>query len=351
MTMTTPNEFLQFAQDMGLGQMKTARHASSSSSSTTGLSVLNNLCRLIEQMHLLRADNDRLRAQLELVARVDKFHEHYAGHDASEDRAGGHEHTFASISTYDEDKPTALSPTNSWKIKHLPPNRSHRGNERCVLHESHGLSDATIDKDVFLQLLSAHRSRHRQPSRRVSHGSRSDRRQPSALSRYAETCIRLITTLSARPLGSSAAVSWHKWSKVRDALRLSLRRKPDSTSSPPLIHVDKPIPMISISIESDDEHLPDRRNSKKAKKKTMATTLVRHEASAALIDDDSDHDDESMPLVRGQQRRRPDGHDAGHSSSTERQETWASNAACQSVTGIDDDPLLTRKQSKIGTYV
>ena len=69
-------------------------------------------------------------------------------------------------------------------------------------------------------------------------------------------------------LGSSAAVSWHKWSKVRDALRLSLRRKPDSASSPPLIHVDKPIPMISISVESDDEHLPDRRNSKKAKKKT-----------------------------------------------------------------------------------
>lgn len=93
---TTPNEFLQFAKEMGLEQIKTTSLTNTNGYSLTGLSVLNNLCYLIEQIHQLKTENDRLRAHLDLVNHVDKF-----------------------LFKTTEDKSLTLSPSNSLKIKKL----------------------------------------------------------------------------------------------------------------------------------------------------------------------------------------------------------------------------------------
>ena len=103
MTTTTPNEFLQFAKEMGLDQMKSTTGTNTNGYSSTGLSVLNNLCYLIEQMHNLKAENDHLRAHLELTKQVNKF-------------SMKHEEK-KSNSINDEEKSSTLSPSNSLKIK------------------------------------------------------------------------------------------------------------------------------------------------------------------------------------------------------------------------------------------
>jgi regulator of replication initiation timing len=102
-TTTTPNEFLQFAKDLGLDQMKTTSETNTNGYSLTGLSVLNNLCHLIEQIHTLKVENDHLRAHLELIQHMDKFS---SKHEERKD-----------ISIYDEEKSSTLSPSNSLKIK------------------------------------------------------------------------------------------------------------------------------------------------------------------------------------------------------------------------------------------
>jgi hypothetical protein len=102
-TTTTPNEFLQFAKEMGLDQMKSTTGTNSNGYTSTGLSVLNNLCYLIEQMHTLKTENNHLRAHLELMKQMDKFS---LKHDEKK-----------TSSIYDEDKSLTLSPSNSLKIK------------------------------------------------------------------------------------------------------------------------------------------------------------------------------------------------------------------------------------------
>ena len=93
-TTTTPDEFLQFAKDLGLEEMKTINNIQNNNGYTqTGLSVLNNLCHLIEQIHRLRMENDRLRAHLDLTKHVEKI-----------------------LSKIDE-KPFMISPSNSIKGK------------------------------------------------------------------------------------------------------------------------------------------------------------------------------------------------------------------------------------------
>ncbi len=94
MTTTTPNEFLQFAKEMGLEQIKSTSLSNNNGYTSTGLSVLNNLCHLIEQIHTLKAENDRLRAHLELVNHVEKY-----------------------FLKFDEEKSSTLSPSNSLEIK------------------------------------------------------------------------------------------------------------------------------------------------------------------------------------------------------------------------------------------
>lgn len=68
--MTTADEFLQFAQELGLGQVNNATEIDTK---PTGLTVLKNLCLLIEQIHELKNENDRLRSQLALANELDSI--------------------------------------------------------------------------------------------------------------------------------------------------------------------------------------------------------------------------------------------------------------------------------------
>lgn len=134
MRMTTPNEFLQFAKEMGLGRIKSSSSSSSPSRSIsnndgctiTGLSVLNNLCRLIEQIHELKAENNHLRAHLDLVEHVDRFQQHFLSKTTHENKKETHKQSTFSRSIHDEDKSETLSPTNSLKFKRTPAHREQK---------------------------------------------------------------------------------------------------------------------------------------------------------------------------------------------------------------------------------
>lgn len=136
--MTTPNEFLEFANEMGLGRIKPTESSSSALMSnnnnnnnnctTTGLSVLNNLCRLIEQIHELKSENNRLRAHIELVDHVQQFQQrlllkhHHDNNKKIKDAS-----ILSSVSMHDEEKSDTLSPTNSLKVKSSLSNRERKG--------------------------------------------------------------------------------------------------------------------------------------------------------------------------------------------------------------------------------
>ena len=111
MSTITPNEFLQFAKELGLEREPSPPTlVRTESAALTGLAVLNNLCHLIEHLHTLKAENDRLRAHLELVKHVE---------------------TFLSRSREAEEKDVGLSPSNSWKLKKFQSNTlSVLGKER-----------------------------------------------------------------------------------------------------------------------------------------------------------------------------------------------------------------------------
>lgn len=123
MRMTTPNEFLQFAKEMGLGQIKSTSSSSITRSvskrdsyTSTGLSVLNNLCRLIEQIHQLKSENHRLRAHLDLVEHVHQFQDHFRTKD----------HT-ASVPIHDRTRSDTIPLTKSSKVQRSLSNREHKG--------------------------------------------------------------------------------------------------------------------------------------------------------------------------------------------------------------------------------
>jgi hypothetical protein len=130
------------------------------------------------------------------------------------------------------------------------------------------------------------------------------------------------------------------WNKVRHALKFSLRRKQDPPTSPVLNHPERIIPLISISVESDDDHLHDNKNQKK-KKKSLTTNNFRQER----IGEDSDQDDESNEYHNVHEKRKLYQNDRKNSSSNERQEV---PTPLNFLITTDDDSLLTRKQSKIG---
>ena len=145
--------------------------------------------------------------------------------------------------------------------------------------------------------------------------------------------------------GSSSLTTWHNWVKVRHALKFSLRRKQPSPNSPPSLHRDRQIPTISVSIESDEEHLEEHRRQKK--KKNNNNSINTNDNRRAVLADETDLDDESTQFVRAHHRQRLDGNETTHSSSTDRQDTSSSNVPLHSST-MDDETILTRKQSKIG---
>ena len=139
--MTTPNEFLEFAKQLGLERKKptTASSLSLSSSSSssaaarlmsnnnpyaaTGLSVLNSLCHLLEQIHQLKSENSHLRAHLELVDNVEKFRQRLLFKDTHENT----EPFIPSSFVYNDEKASASSPSYSIKLKHTSSNQEREG--------------------------------------------------------------------------------------------------------------------------------------------------------------------------------------------------------------------------------
>ncbi|UJR26770.1 hypothetical protein I4U23_008084 [Adineta vaga] len=298
--MTTPNEFLQFAKEMGVGRIQSTPIQSlltnnNQSTASTGLCVLNNLCYLIEQIHRLKAENDRLRAHLELDEQINKFRQRFISKDNFEEK----QIILPSTNISNDEKSKTLSPTNSLKRKQIK---------------------------LIQELKSIHYNNHQEDSPPPP--------PPSSILPTDHDQSELIENNSASP-----------WNKVRHAFRFSLRRKHDNTTSPPLSRLDRQIPTINISIESDDDPSKDHKRLKK-KKKRITTT---NDNQAAFIGEDSDQDDESTQVVRAYHRRRLYGNDTATSSSTERHE--ASSITLRSNTSnVDDETLLTRKQSKIARY-
>lgn len=137
------------------------------------------------------------------------------------------------------------------------------------------------------------------------------------------------------------------WNKVRHALKFSLRRKQDPPASPPLAHIERQVPTISISIESDDEQVQENHLSKRKEKK-KSPTVISHDHRQTIVGEETDQDDESTQFVRAHYKRRLDGNETPNSSSAERQEPLSSINLPVDVWPTDDENLLTRKQSKIG---
>ena len=129
------------------------------------------------------------------------------------------------------------------------------------------------------------------------------------------------------------------WNKVRHALRFSLRRKPESPTHASLANIQRQIPTISISIESDDDQLQVEKLVKMKKKKLLITNDNRQILGA----EDTDQDDESTQFVRTYHRLRFDENETVNS-----QDTASSTNLPQQTSNLDDEQLLTRKQSKIG---
>ena len=83
----------------------------------------------------------------------------------------------------------------------------------------------------------------------------------------------------------------------------------------------------------------------KKKKKKLITTNANQQIT---IGEDTDQDNESIQFVRTYHRRRLYRNDIATSSSTERQEASLTNLR-SNTSNIDDETVLIRKQSKIGT--
>lgn len=134
-------------------------------------------------------------------------------------------------------------------------------------------------------------------------------------------------------MSSTASPSWNHWSKVRHALKFSLRRK----TEPPMLNPVNVIPSISISMESgDDEHVHENRETlmMMKKKRNIPTNINRRD----LLGDESDHDDELMEFHPIDQKRE---------FYRNYQMNSSSNDTNTQMT-IDEDQPLARKQSKIG---
>lgn len=299
--MTTPDEFLRFAKEMGLGRIHSTSSSSPSPSrsisnqdgyTTTGLAVLNNLCRLIEQIHQLKVENHHLRAHLELVDHIDRFQQRFINRNHFEN---DQQQIFTKISSNEREKFDTLSPTNSLKIK-----RIQKSNRNDYHHDDISPSFTSFDHDS---------------SELIDNNSKDSNSVP-------------------------------KWNKVRHAFRFSLRRKADSPTSSPLANIRRQIPTISISLESDDDQLQDENCLKKKKKKLFNTNDSRQITGV----EDTDQDDESTHFVRTYHRTKLDENETTNSSSTDRHDASSSTNLPYQTFNADDEQLLTRKQSKIARY-
>ncbi|CAF3386314.1 unnamed protein product [Rotaria socialis] len=307
--MTTPNEFLQFAKEMGLGRIKSTSPSSSStplmphnnSYTTVGLSVLNNLCRLIEQVHDLKSENNQLRANLELVEHVQQYQKRFILKNSQDKKKEKNEPIISSTFIHDEEKSDTLSPTSSLKYKSSLLRRELKGTN-SINNQEDSLSVSHIDQN------------------------------------------------QCEPADSHSAVSSgpnrNNWSKVRHALKFTLRRKHGGVpASAPATNSERQIPTISISVESDDDHLQDNKPTSK-KKKIISTTTDNRQI---ITGDDTDQEDESIQCVGAYHKRNLDVNEISNSASIERQETSSTNTPFTNLS-MGDEALLTRKPSKIARY-
>ncbi|UJR22333.1 hypothetical protein I4U23_025395 [Adineta vaga] len=302
---TTPNEFLQFAKELGLEHQKSLLQTSTSTlnngCSLTGLSVLNNLCHLIEQIHSLKAENNHLRAHLDLVSHVEKFLLKNEDKTKSiHQKANTYLHSKTSLhggdGTYDEDKSFTLSPTNSLRIKKRgSPTLSITSRERQGVDFVNNHEDSSSMVHV-------------------------DHDQSEAIENN---------------LGSITVPNWNNWNKLRHALSFSRRRKQRSPTSPSLQHTERTIPAISISLESDDDRLNDHKYQQKKNKQIRTANNSRRD----LNNDDSD-DDEFVEFKRIHHERQ----------GMQPPSSTSSSYLPINSTVIDDDNSFTRKPSKIAHY-
>ncbi|CAF0893415.1 unnamed protein product [Rotaria sordida] len=314
---TTPNEFLQFAKEMGLGQIKSTSLTLSNNNNNnnnngctlTGLSVLNNLCHLIEDIHKLKAENERLRAHLDLINQAENFLLKTEENNKLINQKQRKKIIHSTVSIDDgegdlyEEKSSTLSPSNSLKIKQADlstqslTNRERQGVDLINNHEDLSSISGIID--------------HEQ------------------------------SKLIDNNLGVSNLTNWNR---VRHALRFSLRRKPNLQMSPILIHTERTIPVINILNDNDNDHIQDNINEKKKKK-----SLINIDNQRILTGEDTDQDDECIEYNRVQHKRQLYKNYPINSSNNERQDISTSILFNHSST-LDDDTLLSRKQSRIAHY-
>ncbi|CAF1274330.1 unnamed protein product [Rotaria magnacalcarata] len=311
--MTTPNEFLQFAKEMGLGRIKSTPSSSSSppplmphnnGCTTVGLSVLNNLCRLIEQVHDLKSENNRLRANLELVEHVQQYQKRFILKNNQDKKKEKNESIISSTFIHDEEKSDTLSPTNSLKYKSSLLRRELKGANSINNQDS--LSVSHIDHDQC------------EPADNHSVASSEPNR--------------------------------NNWAKVRHALKFTLRRKHGGVpASAPATNSERQIPTISISVESDDDHLQDNKLTSKKKKKKIISITTTTDNRQTVTGDDTDQEDESIQYVGAYHKGNLYVNEISNSASMERQEASSTSTPPINL-NMDDEALLTRKPSKIARY-
>ena len=128
-------------------------------------------------------------------------------------------------------------------------------------------------------------------------------------------------------------------------MKFSLGRKQGLASGSPLTHVKRPIPTISISIESDDDYLQEDKLSNLEKK----STITKSDNQQMLIGEDNEQDNESTQFASMHHRSRSHQDEALNLSNMESEEK-ASTSSPLNTSNIDGEAILTRKESKIGTY-
>ncbi|CAF3327565.1 unnamed protein product [Rotaria socialis] len=297
---TTPNEFLEFAKEMGLGQIQPTsvtlpslpNDNNNNGCTLTGLSAFSNLCHLIEDIHKLKTENEHLRGHLELINRTEKFLLKAEENDNRAENKAMPSTIFINDreGEFDEDKSSTVSPSNSLKIK----KKNGSSNQSLSNRERHGYDCAHHQEDLSSML-------------NIDHN-----------------------------LGVHTLKNWNR---VRHAFTFSLRRKTNSPPSPLLAHVDQTIPVISISNESDDYH-----SQHPAKKKTIK------DKRRGPFGDDTDQDDEYLEFKRVHNKRDLYRNDITNSPSRERQESSTSSLLNRLSTAQEDDNLIRRKPSKIAHY-
>ncbi|CAF4631505.1 unnamed protein product, partial [Rotaria sp. Silwood1] len=313
---TTPNEFLRFAKEMGLGQIKSTSLTPLSLSNTnnngctlTGLSVLNNLCHLIEDIHKLRSENERLRAHLEIINQTENFLLKTDENIQLINSKQRKKIIRSTVSIHDdednlyEEKSSRISPSNSLKIK-----------------QNNGLSNLSLT------------SKERQGVDFVN-----NHEDLSSMSGIDHDQSKIIDN----NLDVPNSTNWN--SRVRQALKFSLRRKPNLRTNSLLTHTERTIPVINISNENDDNnnHVQDNIHEKKKKKFLISTNSQR-----VLTGEDSDQDDEYIEFNRVNHKRELYRSNAVNLSINEQHDISTSNLI-HHPSSLDDDSSLSRKPSKI----